>query len=214
MEEGRRERKKRQTREAIAETAVRLFAEHGYDDVTIADVAAAADVAVTTVFNHFKTKEDLFFGAFTPPEDGLAARLRARDPGEGPAEVVQRLLADAFDRPPEPTEFAAKVAHHERFRAVLAASPALQLGAMHRFRARRMDGLDEVAAALAAPEAPDAFAGIVAGQLLALVEGAFCEAERRRRAGQAPESIGPEIRTAYVRACEALARGLGAYGRR
>lgn len=214
MEEGRRERKKRQTREAIAETAVRLFAERGYDDVTIADVAAAADVAVTTVFNHFKTKEDLFFGAFTPPDDGLAARLRARAPGVGPAEVVHALLADTFDRPPAPAEVEAKAAHHDRFRAVLMASPALQLGAMHRFRARRFEGLDEIAAAITAPEPPDFFAGIVAGQLLALVESTYFEAERRRRAGEPPEAIAACTRDAYGRACEALARGLAGYGRR
>jgi AcrR family transcriptional regulator len=61
MESGRRERKKRQTRQAISDVATTLFLERGFDAVTVAEVARAADVAVQTVFNHFPTKEDLFF---------------------------------------------------------------------------------------------------------------------------------------------------------
>jgi AcrR family transcriptional regulator len=61
MELGRRERKKQQTRHAISDVATRLFLERGFDAVTVAEVARAADVAVQTVFNHFPAKEDLFF---------------------------------------------------------------------------------------------------------------------------------------------------------
>jgi AcrR family transcriptional regulator len=57
---GLRERKKRQTRQLIADTARRLFAERSFEDVTVAEVAGAADVAEATVFNYFPTKEDLF----------------------------------------------------------------------------------------------------------------------------------------------------------
>src|SRR3954471_13486909 len=78
--EGLRARKKRVAREAIAATARRLFAERGFDSVTVAEVAAAADVSEKTVFNHFPTKEDL---AFAGREEGLA-----------------RLLADITERPP------------------------------------------------------------------------------------------------------------------
>ena len=60
-ESGRRERKKRQTRQAISDVATTLFIERGFDAVTVAEVARAADVAVQTVFNHFPAKEDLFF---------------------------------------------------------------------------------------------------------------------------------------------------------
>ena len=59
--EGLRERKKRQTREAIAAAAMALFHERGFDAVTVADVARAADVSEKTVFNYFPTKEDLVF---------------------------------------------------------------------------------------------------------------------------------------------------------
>ncbi len=73
---GRRERKKRQTRQAISDVATTLFLERGFDAVTVAEVARAADVAVQTVFNHFPTKEDLFFD-----ETGLVARPGARRSG-------------------------------------------------------------------------------------------------------------------------------------
>src|SRR3954471_6586926 len=71
---GLRERKKRAAREAIAATARRLFAERGFDAVTVAEVAVAADVSEKTVFNHFATKEDL---AFAGREQGLAQFVTA-----------------------------------------------------------------------------------------------------------------------------------------
>ncbi len=79
--EGLRERKKRETRESIAATAMELFLEHGFDAVTVADVARAVDVSEKTVFNYFATKEDL---VFFRSEDRLAAQveaIRTRAPG-------------------------------------------------------------------------------------------------------------------------------------
>jgi AcrR family transcriptional regulator len=208
--EGRRERKKRQTRDAIAKTALQLFAERGYDEVTVSDVAAAADVAVTTVFNYFKTKEDLFFGAFTPPSDILATRLRARPSEASPVEVVREFLLEALDR----MEEWAGVEHQTRIRAALATSPALQMQAAHRFRARRLESLDEVAAALTAPETPDAFAHMVAAQLLALVDGTMREAVRSTHSGEAPAELAGALRSAVERACGVLSKGLEDFGRR
>ena len=60
MEMGLRERKQR-TRQLIADTAWRLFADRGFERVTVAEIAREAQVAVATVFNYFPTKEDLFF---------------------------------------------------------------------------------------------------------------------------------------------------------
>jgi AcrR family transcriptional regulator len=81
MEEGLRERKKRQTREAIATAAMELFVARGFDEVTVAEVAEAADVSEKTVFNHFPAKEDLVFHR---AHDRLAERadaIRNRPPG-------------------------------------------------------------------------------------------------------------------------------------
>lgn len=61
MPTGRRERKKAATREKIADAARRLFLERGYDAVGIREVATEADVAVTTLFAHFPSKEALVF---------------------------------------------------------------------------------------------------------------------------------------------------------
>ncbi|ALE75606.1 MULTISPECIES: TetR/AcrR family transcriptional regulator [unclassified Pseudonocardia] len=79
---GRRERKKAATRQKIADTAIRLFLERGYDTVGIRDVAAEADVAVTTLFSHFASKEALVFEQDDDVELRLAHAVRDRAPGE------------------------------------------------------------------------------------------------------------------------------------
>ncbi|MCU1640319.1 MAG: putative TetR-family transcription regulator [Nocardia sp.] len=79
---GRRERKKAATRQNIADTALRLFLERGYDAVGIRDVAAEADVAVTTLFSHFASKEALIFERDEDFEHRLAQAVTARSPHE------------------------------------------------------------------------------------------------------------------------------------
>ncbi len=79
---GRRERKKAATRQKIAETALRLFLERGYDAVGIREVAAEADVAVTTLFSHFASKEALVFEQDANFEQGLTRAVTERAPGE------------------------------------------------------------------------------------------------------------------------------------
>jgi AcrR family transcriptional regulator len=61
MSEGLRTQKKHETRKAISHVATRLFIRNGFEDVTIADIAAEARVAKMTVTNHFPRKEDLVF---------------------------------------------------------------------------------------------------------------------------------------------------------
>jgi AcrR family transcriptional regulator len=95
---GRRERRKAQTRAEVRETAQRLFAERGFDGVTIADVAAAADVAVQTVFNHFESKEALFFDGRTPWVESVAAAVTQRAPGGDPVTALRSALeSDMLD---------------------------------------------------------------------------------------------------------------------
>lgn len=79
---GRRERKKAATRRNIADTALRLFLEHGYDAVGIRDVAAEADVAVTTLFAHFPSKEALVFEQDGDFEQRLTQAVTGRAPHE------------------------------------------------------------------------------------------------------------------------------------
>ena len=88
----RRARKKAKTRAEIRGAAHQLFAARGFDAVTIADVAAEADVAVQTVFNHFATKEDLFFDGRTPWVDGAADAVRTRKPSVPPLTALKNYL--------------------------------------------------------------------------------------------------------------------------
>ncbi|MCG2620848.1 TetR/AcrR family transcriptional regulator [Arthrobacter sp. I2-34] len=91
-ETGRRARKKQQTMERIAETARGLFLEHGFDGVTVAQIAAAADVSEQTVFNHFRTKEDLVYRGLEVFEAQLLAAIRERGAGESALAAFGRFL--------------------------------------------------------------------------------------------------------------------------
>ena len=78
--------------------AQELFYARGFDAVTIADIAQRSDVAVQTVFNHFATKEELFFDGHTPWVEGPADAVRARKPGEAPLVALRAYLADEVGR--------------------------------------------------------------------------------------------------------------------
>lgn len=87
MDEGLRERKKRETRAAISHVATRLFYERGFDAVTVDEVARAAGVSKMTVFNYFARKEDLMLDR---EAEGLAL-LRAALAGRGQKSVITAL---------------------------------------------------------------------------------------------------------------------------
>src|SRR6478735_3819299 len=87
--EGLRERKKRAAREGIAATARRLFAERGFDAVTVAEIAAAANVSEKTVFNHYATKEDLVFAGGEARLAQLLADIAQRPPGTAVLDVFR-----------------------------------------------------------------------------------------------------------------------------
>jgi AcrR family transcriptional regulator len=89
---GRRERRKAQTRAEIREIAQRLFCERGFEAVTIADIATAADVAVQTVFNHFESKEGLFFDGRTPSVEELVSAVTRRPAGSDPVSALRGFL--------------------------------------------------------------------------------------------------------------------------
>ncbi|TYB57481.1 TetR family transcriptional regulator [Nonomuraea sp. PA05] len=90
---GRRERKKAATRQAIADAALRLFLERGYDDVGIREIADAADVSTTTLFKHFPVKEALVFDREAANEARLLSAVRDRPPGQSiPAALREHAL--------------------------------------------------------------------------------------------------------------------------
>ena len=139
---GRRERKKAATRQKIADTAMRLFLERGYDAVGIRDVAAEADVAVTTLFSHFASKEALVFEQDEDFEQRLTQAVTGRAPHEPliPAlrheiqALVRHCLADTnapgwrmIDESPALRKYeeSMRLRHAETLAAAIAADPEL-----------------------------------------------------------------------------------------
>jgi AcrR family transcriptional regulator len=86
MMSGLRQRKKEQTRLRIAEVALRLFAERGYDAVTVNEIAEAADVAKVTLFSYFPTKDCLVLDGIGDDPAGIVA---ARRPGQSPLDALR-----------------------------------------------------------------------------------------------------------------------------
>lgn len=121
-ESGRRELNKQQTRRAVRQAAMALFRTHGFDQVTTTQVAQAAGVSPATLFNHFATKEDLFFGQVRQLERELTELVSAVPPGESiltalQAHVLYELTAGRAET--RPTDVGT-------FHAMVAASPNLQ----------------------------------------------------------------------------------------
>jgi AcrR family transcriptional regulator len=101
---GLRERKKEQTRAAIAHTAITLFLERGFEQVSIAEIAEAAGVAKQTVTNYFPNKEDLVLTAQDGLIPDLAGAVRDRAPGESPVAALYRFVRGELDRRAEWTQ--------------------------------------------------------------------------------------------------------------
>ena len=206
--EGLRARKKRAAREAIAATASRLFAERGFDTVTVAEVAAAADVSEKTVFNYFPTKEDL---AFAGREQGLmqlVAAIRERAPGTPVIDVFRALTTTVIDvlvaRGDEELLTAAKIIRH---------SPRLQ----ERLTAGWESGAAVVTTAIAETSGAaddDLVPGIVARTLWYTHRSIFLVALHGLLAEEDREQLVARLRVAADRAYGQLADGFGEYGKR
>lgn len=95
---GLRERKKRETRERLGDVAARLFAEHGYDEVSMSDVARAAGVSDQTVYNYFPTKPDLVFDRADEVLEKIRAAVADRGAHQSPAEAMRTIVLEDVDR--------------------------------------------------------------------------------------------------------------------
>jgi len=94
---GLRQRKKDRTRRALVDAAMRLFADRGYEETTIADLADAADIAPRTFFSYFAAKEDVLFADVDDRISALA-ELELRRPGERPLDALRRLGGEVAAR--------------------------------------------------------------------------------------------------------------------
>ena len=91
---GRRQRKNAQTRAALADAALRLFLEKGYDAVSVKDIADAVDISVPTVFNHVPDgKQALIFDDGTERRENLLAALRERAEGESMMAALREFIS-------------------------------------------------------------------------------------------------------------------------
>jgi AcrR family transcriptional regulator len=174
---GLRERKKQQTRQLIADTARQLFTEHGFDSVTVAAVAAAANVSEGTVFNYFPTKEHLFFDGMENYEAELLTTIRDRGPGESVLAAFGRFVIERSPRLAD-TDARQVIATSA---GVIGASPALQT------REREIiSSYTQSLAALIAEEtdaAPDDIEPWVAANAIMGVHQALLDNVRRRALG-------------------------------
>jgi len=94
---GLRERKKRQTREALTRAALALFAERGYDETTLADIADAAGVSTRTIFAYFPSKEDILFCDVPEIQERFARALEHRAEGATALDALRDSIAESLD---------------------------------------------------------------------------------------------------------------------
>lgn len=179
-DEGLRERKKRQVRQRISNVATAMFLVHGFDNVTVAQVAAASDVSEQTVFNYFTTKESMFFDRNEPLIDAVADAVRERTSASLIDVVVQSISSEIHPGRWGTLDDAGQLQLVRRFCAVATQSPTLVAA---RF-AELPHFIDRVSAALAervgaAPRDPEVQLAtlVVAGLVQVRVEAAFLHIE-------------------------------------
>jgi AcrR family transcriptional regulator len=195
---GLRESKKLRTRQDIADKAMQLFVQRGFDRVTVAEVAEAAGVSQKTVFNYFPTKEDLFFDEVPAREAAIVEAIRGRGPGESVVSALRRLQAGECRRLCSPA-FAV-------FARIIEESPALQakeLAVMARFT--------EVLAEAIRSElgAHELDAKIAANVLVSVHWQLFRNARVQALAGRHGPAAVRRLRSDLERAYRLLEQGLG-----
>ncbi|MGW6730467.1 TetR/AcrR family transcriptional regulator [Nocardia sp. NPDC055029] len=204
-QQGLRARKKQQTREQISHKATELFLERGFDKVTIADVAAAADVAKMTVTNYFPRKEDLALDLGEVFAEQLAAVVRGREPGASALVALRGAYLAAVAAQDPVIGFSGAP-----FAKMITDSPALT-ARLREFHEDREAALARALAEATGAAPDDITPRVAAAQLAGVHRVLFDEILRRTLDGES----GDEIATAlgeYTRiAFDALEPGLGDY---
>jgi AcrR family transcriptional regulator len=168
-----RDRKRARVRQALLDAAVTLFERNGYDETTIADIAAAADIGTRTFFSYFASKEELLFPESDARVQATLDAIENRRPDDGPAEVLLRALfnaGEASDEMTSPTA-ALRVRLIQTVPAVRGRALQIQLDAQREI-ARHLAAafpseLDEVSAGALT----GSFIGAITGALQAVLDG-------------------------------------------
>jgi len=205
---GLRERKKQRTRELIAETARRLFLEHGFDRVTVAQVARKAEVAEQTVFNYFPSKEELFYFRMESFEDQLLDAIRERDAGETILAAFRRFVLA-----PRGALAARDAEMLEAITRVITESPAL-LAHERQVTERYTRSLAELIAAETGARAGNVEPWVVANALMGVHRALIDHVRERTLAGAAPKDVARSVRAQGERALARLQDGLAGYAPR
>ncbi|MEV7940225.1 MULTISPECIES: TetR family transcriptional regulator [unclassified Kitasatospora] len=204
---GLRERKKERTRETIAATAIRLFLDRGFDQVSITEIAEAAEVSRRTLFAYFPTKEDLVLQRFADHESEAARTVRARPAGQPPLEALRAAMLDALARrdpntglcdDPEVMAFLRMIVETESLAARII-----------RYAAR---GSDELAEALLEADVDPLDARLVATQVIVVQRELAVMNQERLADGTSADDHYPEAVRAAERAFALLRDGLGQHG--
>ncbi len=203
---GLRERKKQRTRQQITETAWRLFAERGFDQVPVAEVARAAEVSDATVFNYFPTKEDLVFHRMEEFEHQLLDAIRNRNPGESIVEAFGGFVL-------KPRGFLASddPQANEGMRAaarVITGSPAL-LAREREILESYTDSLAALIATDSGMAADDVEPWVIANALIGVHRALIAYTHRQALAGVENPRIARNLRVQGKRALASLEHGFG-----
>ncbi|MEU9746969.1 MULTISPECIES: TetR/AcrR family transcriptional regulator [Streptomyces] len=198
---GLRERKKRQTYERLSETAIALFLEKGFEKVSVAEIAAAAEVSKPTLFRYFPAKEDLVLHRFADHEDE-AARVVAGAGGRSPLAALHRHFADGLARR-DPVTGLNDDPRVLAFHGLLYGTPSLVA------RAYAYQGRSEAALAAALVGVPAVTARLAAGQIVAVQRVLAEENWRRIAAGESADGVYPDAVVAAELGFGQLEGGIG-----
>ncbi|GAB3653860.1 TetR/AcrR family transcriptional regulator [Glycomyces tarimensis] len=204
-----RERKKQATRVLLMEKALTLFEEKGYDNVSVAEIAEAAEVSKATVFNYFPTKEDLVLAGAKHHVEEPADIVRSRPLGQTP----HGALREYYLRMLEEHEPVTGLSVHPlvmRVLCVVRQSPALALKAMD----VRRESSERLARALMDEGASELTARLVATQLMHTQHILSEINVRRLQAGETPEAVYPDAVDTAEHAFRLLEHGIGDFMRR
>lgn len=204
-QQGLRARKKQQTREHISHRATELFLARGFDRVTIAEVAAAADVAKMTVTNYFPRKEDLALDLGEVYAEQLAAVVRDRRPGQSALAALRAAYLSAVAAQDPVIGFSGAP-----FAKMITDSPAL-LTRLRDFHDDRQAALARALAAETGAAPEDITPRVAAAQLAGVHRVLFDEIMARTLAGESGDEIAAALTVAATIAFDALAPGLADY---